>query len=179
LLLARLLRAFPLTFYLGGIGGISTALTLLFFVGCLLHRTALVDARLGLLAGGGLRQSTGRRVGQLVVRRAFKTASAARLDFSDGIPAQHRTLVVIPTMLTSRAGTEHLLEGLEVRYLANRDANIYFGLLTDFCDANQESVSGDEDLVAQVRQGVEALNEKYREDRSEHFLSFPSAALLE
>jgi|GEM_PF-2836072 len=30
------------------------------------------------------------------------------------------------------------LEGLEVRYLANRDYNLCFGLLTDLVDAKQE-----------------------------------------
>jgi cellobiose phosphorylase len=172
LLLARLLRAFPLTFYLGGIGGISTVLTLYFLwvvssieppwwtlaLACLLVVVCASQLAVALV--------------NWLSAVLLKPRPLPRLDFSDGIPPQHRTLVVIPTMLTNRAGTEHLLEGLEVRYLANRDANIYFGLLTDFCDANQESVSGDEDLVAQVRQGVEALNEKYREDRSNIFYLF-------
>jgi cyclic beta-1,2-glucan synthetase len=58
-----------------------------------------------------------------------------RMDFSEGIPAQARTLVVVPTMLTSTSGVEDLVEALEVRWLANRDQQLYFGLLTDFRDA--------------------------------------------
>jgi cyclic beta-1,2-glucan synthetase len=46
-----------------------------------------------------------------------------------------RTLVVVPTMLTSAAGVEDLIEALEVRFLANRDEHLHFGLLTDFRDA--------------------------------------------
>ena len=38
-------------------------------------------------------------------------------------------------MLTSAQNIEELIEALEVRFLANRDANLHFGLLTDFRDA--------------------------------------------
>ena len=64
--------------------------------------------------------------------------SLPRMDFEHGIPPEHRTLVAVPTMLTSAAGIEHLLDGLEVRYLANRDPCLHFALLTDFVDAPAE-----------------------------------------
>ena len=57
------------------------------------------------------------------------------MDFSAGIAAEARTLVVVPTMLTSARNVEDLVEALEVRFLANRDAHLHFGLLTDFPDA--------------------------------------------
>ncbi|MBP1622539.1 MAG: glycosyltransferase, partial [Acidobacteria bacterium] len=55
-----------------------------------------------------------------------------RMDFSKGIPPESRALVVIPTMLMSVQNIEDLVEALEVRFLANRDPNLHFGLLTDF-----------------------------------------------
>ena len=55
-----------------------------------------------------------------------------RMDFTAGIAAKARTLVVVPTMLTSLRNVEDLVEALEVRFLANRDAHLHFGLLTDF-----------------------------------------------
>ena len=58
-----------------------------------------------------------------------------RMDFSEGIPSEYRSLVVIPTMLSSEEYIEELIEGLEIRYLANRQANLHYGLLTDFTDA--------------------------------------------
>ncbi len=58
-----------------------------------------------------------------------------RMDFSPGIPAAARTVVVVPSMLTDRQAIEDLVEALEVRYLANQDANLHFALLTDFLDA--------------------------------------------
>jgi cyclic beta-1,2-glucan synthetase len=45
-----------------------------------------------------------------------------RMDFRAGIPPAHRTLVVVPTMLSNAASIERLLEGLEIRYLANRES---------------------------------------------------------
>jgi hypothetical protein len=41
-----------------------------------------------------------------------KPRALARMDFSSGIPREHRTIVVVPTMLGSAAGVERLLEGL-------------------------------------------------------------------
>lgn len=64
-----------------------------------------------------------------------------RMDFSSAIPDEMRTTVVVPSVLSSPEKFDDLLEGLEVRYLANRDLNLYFGLLTDLVDTNQE-VSG-------------------------------------
>ena len=65
-----------------------------------------------------------------------------RMDFSEGIPPECRTLVVVPTMLTSAGNVEELVEALEVRFLANRDENLHFGLLTDFRDAGEEVHAG-------------------------------------
>jgi hypothetical protein len=43
--------------------------------------------------------------------------SLPRLDFEQGIPPDHRTLVAVPTMLANAAGIEHVLEGLEVVFI--------------------------------------------------------------
>ncbi|MBG9990336.1 GH36-type glycosyl hydrolase domain-containing protein [Pseudoalteromonas sp. NZS37] len=86
-----------------------------------------------------------------------------RMDYSKGLPAQNKTFVVIPTMLTSSIGIEQLLEVLEVRFLGNRDQHIHFALLTDFTDAEQQTLPTDEALLSQVRLGIENLNAKYAE----------------
>src|SRR5690606_20727803 len=59
----------------------------------------------------------------------------AKLDFSAGIPAEHRTLVAVPALLDGVAGVDQLIEDLEVRALANPDPHLHFALLTDFPDA--------------------------------------------
>jgi cyclic beta-1,2-glucan synthetase len=84
-----------------------------------------------------------------------------RLDFSKGIPAASRTMVVIPTLLSSPQAVTDLLEGLEIRYLGNRDLNLFFALLTDFRDAPEPVQPDDADLLRLVCDGVKSLNARY------------------
>ncbi|MGQ0698215.1 MAG: glucoamylase family protein, partial [Panacagrimonas sp.] len=89
-----------------------------------------------------------------------------RLDFASGIPAESRTLVVVPTMLDSAFGISAMAEALEVRFLANQDANLHFALLTDFLDAAQETLAGDEALTLVAENCIAALNQKYARSTS-------------
>ena len=92
-----------------------------------------------------------------------------RLDFSEGIPAQHRALVAIPTLLIDKRTIRTLVNQLEARYLANRDDNLLFALLTDLPDADRETLPGDGLLVDLARQGIERLNKQYCRGRSQRF----------
>ena len=92
-----------------------------------------------------------------------------RLDFSRGIPPDHRTAVVVPALLTSRQGVEDLLESLELRFLANRDPHLHFVLLTDLCDAPRETLPEDEEIVRLAKEGIESLNRKYEAERDDAF----------
>jgi cyclic beta-1,2-glucan synthetase len=85
-----------------------------------------------------------------------------RMDYSKGIPAGCRSLIVIPTLLSSESYIEELVEGLEIRYLANKEANLHFGLLTDFMDADSATMPEDNNLTALAKKRIEELNEKYR-----------------
>jgi cyclic beta-1,2-glucan synthetase len=88
-----------------------------------------------------------------------------RLNFSEGIPPEHRTMVVVPTLLSKPQDVADLIEAMEIRYLGNRDQNLFFALLTDFSDAPEQTQPGDEEILMLVRTAVEALNETYRDDR--------------
>ncbi|MCB2180550.1 MAG: cyclic beta 1-2 glucan synthetase [Desulfobulbaceae bacterium] len=88
-----------------------------------------------------------------------------RLDFSQGIPSAHRTMVIVPTLLSKPQEIDALLEALEIRYLGNRDPHLFFALLTDFPDATEQTLPDDEALLAYARAAVQVLNETYREDR--------------
>jgi cellobiose phosphorylase len=95
-----------------------------------------------------------------------------RMDFSKGIPQEFRTLVVVPTMLTSAQNIEALIEALEVRFLANRDDRLHFALLTDFCDAAEEALPEDGPLLRLAQQGIEDLNIKYCSTANNIFFLF-------
>jgi cellobiose phosphorylase len=95
-----------------------------------------------------------------------------RMDFSTGIPTASRALIVIPTMLTNLRNLEHLVEALEVRFLANRDANLHYGLLTDFADAAEETLVDDAPLLHLARERIESLNARYADGRNDVFFLF-------
>lgn len=84
-----------------------------------------------------------------------------RLDFSEGVPATAQTMVIVPTLLTSRAGVDALIEHIEVLALGNLDPCIHFALLTDCVDASASDSPDDTALVERARLGIEALNLKF------------------
>ncbi|TDY64906.1 cellobiose phosphorylase [Aminivibrio pyruvatiphilus] len=95
-----------------------------------------------------------------------------RMDLSGGIPAELLTLAVTPTMFSSVSGVEELVAAMEVRFLANRDDHLLFGLLTDFPDAAEKTLPEDAFLLKTARERIEALNEKYRRAERDIFFLF-------
>jgi cyclic beta-1,2-glucan synthetase len=162
----------PLTLYLGVIALITAIFTMSLLA--LAYDEGLRDWRLALIVFPLLLGAS-----HLAVALANWLATLAatprllpRMDFSGGIPPESRTLVVIPTMLASARNTEDLVEALEVRFLANRDENLRFGLLTDFRDDREETTPEDEPLLRLARKRIEELNEKYRSAKGDTFFLF-------
>jgi len=98
-----------------------------------------------------------------------------RMDFSKGIPEACRTLVIVPTLLSGKAYIETLMEGLEIRFLANKGDNLHFGLLTDFTDANTRHRKEDQELTDLAVERIEALNQKYKQNDNDIFFLFHRA----
>ncbi len=101
-----------------------------------------------------------------------KPAVLPKMDFSKGIPDQYRTMVVIPTLLNSEAGIHDLAENLEVRFLANRDRNLCFALLTDFKDAKEAELPEDDLLLQTAESRIIELNKKYGRESNDTFFLF-------
>ena len=95
-----------------------------------------------------------------------------RLDFSSGIPQQHRVLVVIPCMLTSPASTKGLAERLRLHWLASLEENAQFALLSDWVDADQANTPADNALLKDAIAHIAALNSQYppTSDQAPRFL---------
>jgi hypothetical protein len=83
-----------------------------------------------------------------------------KLDFSEGIPPQYKTMVAIPTLLVNEQQVKGLVDGLEVRYLGNRDPNLYFALVTDVPDSDK-SCDEKEALAEYCSHLIRELNRKY------------------
>jgi len=95
-----------------------------------------------------------------------------RMDYSHGIPASARTLVAIPSLIASTQDVDALAESLQVRFLGNRDEHLHFALLTDFADADHETLPGDEALLQLAQRRIEALNERYASAKADRFFLF-------
>ncbi len=95
------------------------------------------------------------------VTKAFGPRSLPRMALQDGIPASLRTFVVMPTMLGSTVEIAEHVERLETHYLSNRDGHVHFALLTDWRDADTETVATDGELLAAAAAGIEALNARH------------------
>jgi cyclic beta-1,2-glucan synthetase len=85
----------------------------------------------------------------------------ARFELKDGVPAELRTFVAVPTLLTSEEGIKDQVERLEVHYLANPDGDLRFALLSDWIDAPTESLPSDEDLLATAVDSIANLNARH------------------
>ena len=101
----------------------------------------------------------------LLVTLMLPPRTLPRMDFSKGIPDKHRTMVIVPTLLSKTQDIDTLLEAMEIRYLGNRDTNLFFALLTDFRDAPEQTLPEDAALLDHARAAVEALNATYCDDR--------------
>ncbi len=84
-----------------------------------------------------------------------------KLELRDGVPAELRTLVVMPALLTSEADVGELIAQLEVHSLANPERELRFALLSDWTDAPAETMPDDERLVAVAAEGIARLNARH------------------
>ncbi|HEY5907066.1 MAG TPA: DUF3131 domain-containing protein, partial [Vicinamibacteria bacterium] len=98
---------------------------------------------------------------QRVVAAFARPRRLPRFDFETGVPADARTLVVIPTLLDSVAGTRDLVEHLEVQAIGNLDPHVHFAILGDFRDAPTPTEEDDEQILAAGQEAIAALNERY------------------
>ncbi|MGH7495178.1 MAG: GH36-type glycosyl hydrolase domain-containing protein [bacterium] len=83
------------------------------------------------------------------------------LELRDGVPSSLRTMVVVPTFLTTRAALEEQIERLEVHHLASPDDEFFFALLSDYTDAVTERAPGDDELLAAAAVEIARLNQRH------------------
>ncbi|RYZ05911.1 MAG: hypothetical protein EOO24_12105, partial [Comamonadaceae bacterium] len=130
-----------------------------------LHAPAPAPWGLGLLAALALLAFPLSEAVMALVHRILAESTPVqalpRLDFADGIPAAHRVLVAIPSMLGSPAATGELARRLELHWLANREPNAQFALVSDFNDAASATLPGDAALLADARAQIDRLNALY------------------
>jgi cyclic beta-1,2-glucan synthetase len=168
----RFVRTHATGLYLGSIAAITTGLAL---AGMAYARAAggsgrrlIVVALVLLIPASEVATSFIQRlVGWLIPPRRLP-----RFDFSDGVPPDARTIVIVPTILTSVARVSALFEHLEVLSFANADPHIHFALLSDFADAPAHDMPDDAAILAAARAGLTALADRAGPDHADRFFLF-------
>lgn len=89
---------------------------------------------------------------------AFGATALPGLALKDGIPPGLRTLVAVPTLLTSEADVLEQVGRLEVHYLSSTGGHMHFALVTDGVDATAPTCEGDAQLLAVATDAVAGLN---------------------
>jgi cyclic beta-1,2-glucan glucanotransferase len=161
------LRRYPGQYYLVGIALLTAALV----ISLLLLLGGFTPGALAALAIAALLlpcSQAGVELMNYLTACFVPPQSLPKLDFSEGIPDHCSAVVVVPTLLLSEKQVRTLVEKLEVHYLANRDRNLHFALLTDLPDSEVPPDENDP-LVHLCVELVEELNAKYSGQKSGSF----------
>jgi cyclic beta-1,2-glucan synthetase len=100
----------------------------------------------------------------LINRLATRNVGATPLPglaLRNGVPGELATIVAVPTLLTSESAIEEQVERLEVHFLSNAENNIYFALLSDWMDSDEERSAADDELHTIASKRIARLNQKY------------------
>jgi cyclic beta-1,2-glucan synthetase len=91
-------------------------------------------------------------------------------EYKNGLPPEAKTLVAVPTLITSRDSVDEHIRNLEVHYLTNPRGEVYFALLTDWADSKVEQTEDDLDILDYAREKITALNNHYTQSNPRFFL---------
>ena len=96
-----------------------------------------------------------------LVTSGFGPTILPGLELRDGVTVNLRTMVAVPTLLTTPTTLEEQIEGLEVHKLASPEGDLHFALLSDWTDASTERTDGDDALLDAAAEGIARLNRRY------------------
>lgn len=101
-----------------------------------------------------------------LITRLLPSRPLPKMDFEDsGIPDTFSTLVVVPMMLVNAETIQSEVEKLEIRYLANKEANLFFSLFSDYLDSPTLSREDDKGLLEIVSASLMELNQRHGGER--------------
>ncbi|MDO9508339.1 MAG: glucoamylase family protein [Thermovirgaceae bacterium] len=151
--------------YLLGIGFFSTAFISLFFLSLLPEKVTWILFLIALFLLVPVSQLALEIMNYLVMR-LLPPCPLPKMDFRvSGIPDGCRTLVVVPMMLVGEDEIKVEVEKIEIRYLANKEANLFFALYSDYADAPQQHCEADAALLQTAKACIEALNRRHGGER--------------
>ncbi len=100
-------------------------------------------------------------INNFIFTRNIMVKKIPSLNYLAGIPEEARTFIVMPVIVSSVEQGLEYLNRLQKHYLANRQPNLYFALLVDYEDSQEEFLPKDEEIEAALVLRVKELNEQY------------------
>ena len=141
--------------------GIAAILSILIFIYIYITtKNIIVSILLGFTSYIPLIEITTKIV-NTILSKIVKPKLIPKMDFSDGVPKEYSTFVVIPTIVNSPKKVKSLLRKLEVYYLANKSDNIYFAVLGDCSSSTKKEEEIDQKILETAKIELEKLNQKY------------------
>ena len=158
-------RSFGLPGYLGSIAALTAAVLFVGIFPLLQPDVSLTLLIFLMLLAFVPASEVGMAIMNFAVTRLMDAGVIPGLALREGVPERYRTLVVVPSLLTSRDDIEELVDRLEVHFLSNADGELYFALLTDWTDSATEQAPSDSAFLNIALDGILRLNLRHSTDR--------------
>lgn len=123
-------------------------------------------AALPLLAGISL------EITNFIFTRRIMVRKIPSLNYLEEIGPEARTFVVMPVIVSSREQGLGYMERLQKHYLANRQPNLFFALLLDFEDSQDQYMDKDQVIESALAARMKELNELYPSEHQRFSLFF-------
>ncbi len=92
-----------------------------------------------------------------------------KMNYEEQIPDDSRTLIVVPTLLSSPENALQQIEQMEIHSLANPDSRLQFAILSDFKDAAEKNLKEDAAILQAAEHAINDLNSRYSTDYGDKF----------
>lgn len=154
----RLTVRLHFNFYAGSIVAMSALLLAAPMIA--LARGGMGFAQLCILAALGNVPATdaGMALVNRLITHLISPMALPGFELRDGVPEALRTIVAVPTLLTSKDSIAEQVERLETHHLASPEGDLYFAMLSDWVEAKAASADDDAELVDLAREGIDRLD---------------------
>ncbi len=106
---------------------------------------------------------------RLFLHPRFPLRVLPKMEFAEAVPDEHRTLLVIPTLLRSPEDARRQVAVLAEMAAEHPGPNLRFALLSDFTDAPRQRMSGDREILTAAREAVRRLNARHHSAVGDRF----------
>lgn len=159
-LLRNSIQRYPLTWYLGSVGGVLGLCLMPLFalqVEKVLPAFQVFSLTVLLLVAAS---DFAIRAAELALKLILRANPLPRLTFGPSIPIAHATVLAVPAMLSDSASIAKLAADFDAHVQLHGGPNVHFALLTDFLDATSEVTPNDIILLEEVRCAIAAIAER-------------------